>query len=272
MTAADAGKIRNVQVSGTDLELNEWGSGAPLLFLHPGFPLGRFDPAEPVLKALAKSFRVLAPTHPGFGRADAPDWMTSIDDLSYFYLDLLDALALENVVLAGASFGGWIAAEMAVKSTARLSRLVLANPVGVKFGDRETRDFVDVYSIFDKEIAELGYADAKIGTPDLAAASEDMLFHIARSREATARYGWSPYWHNPKLKTRLHRIDIPTLVLWGEADRITRAGYGKSYADTIPGAKFVSVKGAGHYPHRETPDLFAEAVTAFAAEKTRELA
>ncbi len=149
---------------------------------------------------------------------------------------------------------------------------MLANPVGVKFGDRETRDFVDVYSISDKEIAELGYADARLGTPYLAAATEETLFHIARSREATSRYGWSPYLHNPKLKTRLHRIDIPTLVLWGEADRITRSGYGRSYADAIPGAKFVTVKGAGHYPHKEKPEQLSEAISQFVMSKTRELA
>jgi pimeloyl-ACP methyl ester carboxylesterase len=272
MAGLTAGNLRSITVAGIELELNEQGSGPPLLFLHPGFPLGRFDPAEPVLALLAKHFRVLAPTHPGFGRTPAPDWMTGVDDLSYLYLDMLDALDLNGVVLAGASFGGWIAAEMAVKSTARLSKLVLANPVGVKFGDRETRDFVDVYSIFDKEIAELAYADASVGITDNAQLSDDVLYHMARSREATSRYAWQPYLHNPKLKHRLHRIDVPTLLLWGEADRITRAGYGKLYADLIPGAVFQPLKNVGHYPHKENPAAFADAIAAFAAGKTREVA
>jgi len=271
MGAASAENIHSVQIKNVDLELNEQGSGAPLLFLHPGHPLGRFAEDEPVLSALAKSFRVIAPTHPGFGTDAAPDWMTNVDDLAYFYLDLLGALDLKDVVLVGSSFGGWIAAEIAVKSTARLSQLVLANPLGIKIGDRETRDFVDIYAIFDKEIAELAYADASLGIPDIPSLSDETLFHMARSREATARYGWSPFLHNPKLKSRLHRIDIPTLVLYGEADRITRKGFCSAYADCIPGAKFMPMKGAGHFPHKETPDAFADAVAAFVAGKETEL-
>lgn len=271
MGAASAGNIHNLQVGGIDLEINEQGSGAPLLFLHAGFPLGRPDPDEPALAHLAKAFRVIAPTHPGFGHVDAPDWMTSVDDIAYLYLDLLDQLDLKDVVLVGASFGGWIAAEIAVKSTTRLSRLVLANPVGIKIGDRETRDFVDIYGIFETDLVERAYADPKIGTPDIPSLSDETLYHMARSREATARYGWSPYLHNPKLKSRLHRIDIPTLVLFGEADRITREGYCSAYAECIPGAQFKPMKNAGHFPHREAPEAFAKAVVAFVGEKEKEL-
>lgn len=271
MSAASAGNIHNLQVNGIDLEINEQGSGAPLLFLHAGYPLGRSEPNEAALAQLAKSFRVIAPTHPGFSHADAPDWMTSVDDIAYLYLDLLDRLDLKDAVLVGASLGGWIAAEIAVKSTARLSCLVLANPVGIKVGDRETRDFVDIYGIFEKEIAERAYADPSVGTLDIASLSDEEIYHIARSREATARYAWSPYLHNPKLKSRLHRIDIPTLVLFGEADRITREGYCSAYSDHIPGAQFVPMKGAGHFPHRESPEAFAGAVAAFVAGKEKEL-
>src|SRR4029453_11329177 len=93
----------------------------------------------PVLDHLARGARVIAPSHPGFGRSELPKWMNSVDDLAYFYLDFLQALELRDVTLVGASLGGWIAAAIAVKSTARLSHLVLANPIGIKVGDRETR-------------------------------------------------------------------------------------------------------------------------------------
>ncbi len=271
MTQAIAGEAGSFTVNGVALELIERGQGKPLLFLHSGHPAGRLAADAPVLAQLAKSFRVIAPTHPGFGRAAAPDWMTTVDDLAYFYLDLLDAMDLRGVVLAGASLGGWIAAEMAVKSTARLSRLILADPVGIKTGDREARDIVDVYSIFDKQIAELAYADAKLGTPDRSKLSEEEFFHIARSREATARYAWSPYMHDPKLKGRLHRIGVPTLVLWGDADRIVTPDYGRAYAAAIPGARFALVQGAGHFPHLEKPGEFVRAVSAFAEGKNPEL-
>ena len=268
--AASAEGIRSLDINGVGLELSEQGSGPPLVFLHPGYPLGRMAPEEPVLKHLARSFRVIAPTHPGFGRADAPEWMNAADDLAYLYLDLLEALDLKGAVLAGVSLGGWIAAEMAVKSTQRLSRLVLGNPVGIKVGGPNTRDLVDIYSIFDKEIAELAYADAKLGMPDKSKLSDDDFFYMARSREATARYGWSPYLHDPKLKRRLARIKIPALVLWGMADRIAGESYGLAYAAAIPGAKFVPLRGAGHFPHREKPDEFARSVAAFAEGKELE--
>jgi pimeloyl-ACP methyl ester carboxylesterase len=210
---------------------------------------------------------VIAPTHPGFGRAPAPDWLTTVDDLAYLYLDLLDELGLTGVTLVGASLGGWIAAEMAVKSTARISRLVLANPVGIKVGDRETRDLADIYSIFDKQIAELAYVNPQIGTPDRAKLSEDELLFMAKSREATARYAWSPYLHDPKLKGRLHRIRVPALVLWGAGDRIASPGYGRAFAEAIPGARYQEIPNAGHFPHLEQPDALARQIAAFAGEE-----
>jgi pimeloyl-ACP methyl ester carboxylesterase len=269
MAVAVAEETRSLQLSGVALEVTERGRGRALLFLHPGHPSGRLDPRAPVLDRLAQSFRVVAPTHPGFGRTDAPAWMNSIDDLAYLYLDLLDALDVEDAVLVGASLGGWIAAEMAVKSTARIARLILANPVGIKVGSRETRDIADIYSLLDKDIAQLAYADPRLGTPDRANLSDDDYLFMARSREATARYGWSPYLHDPKLKGRLHRIRIPTLVLWGTADRIASEDYGRAYAAAIPGARFTPIEGAGHFPHREQPERFAQAVLAFAEAKDK---
>ena len=80
---------------------------------------------------------------------------------------------------------------------------------------------------------------------------------VARNREATARYAWSPYMHDPKLKGRLHRIRIPTLLLWGAADRILSEAYGRAYCAAIPGARFETIERAGHFPHLEQPEEFA---------------
>ncbi len=93
--------------------------------------------------------------------------------------------------------------------------------------------------------------------------SEADLLPIARSREALARYGWQPYMHDPKLKQRLHRIRVPTLVLWGEADRIVAPSYGQAYAAALPSARFELLARAGHFPHLEAPDRFAASVLAF---------
>ncbi len=126
--------------------------------------------------------------------------------------------------MVGVSLGAWIAAEIAIKSTARLSHLVLANAVGIKVGDRETRDIVDIFAITEPELNELAYFDPKLAERDYKAMAEADVRIVARNREATARYGWSPYMHDPKLKGRLHRIRIPTLFLWGTADRILTGG------------------------------------------------
>jgi pimeloyl-ACP methyl ester carboxylesterase len=263
MTGPAGQSAPGVAINGVAIELIERGAGQPLLFLHPGHPSGRLDPKAPVLELLSARARVLAPTHPGFGAVPAPRELTTIDDLAYLYLDLLDALDLHDVVVAGVSIGGWIAAEMAVKSTARISALVLANAVGIKPSDRETRDIADIYAVNDKQLAELVWAEPSRMAPNPKTLPESDLIAMARSRESTGRYAWSPYMHNPKLKGRLHRVQVPTLVLWGAADRVTKAEYGRSYAAAIPGARFEAVEGAGHFPHLEQPDAFARAVLSF---------
>src|SRR5262249_59613382 len=101
--------------------------------------------------------------------SEQPKSFDSVDDLAYFYLDLLEQLDLRDAILAGVSFGGWIAAAIAIKSSERLSHLVLANAVGIKVGDRETRDIVDVYAISEREPLELAYFEPKAAAPDYKA-------------------------------------------------------------------------------------------------------
>src|SRR5438128_6700226 len=127
-------------VNGIRVELIERGAGKPVLFLHPGIGI---SPSAPVLDALARGARLLAPTHPGFGTSELPRGMSTVDDLSYFYLDLLEQLDLRAVLAVGVGLGAWIAAEIAVKSTERLSHLVMPNANRLKAGDRETTDHLD---------------------------------------------------------------------------------------------------------------------------------
>lgn len=250
----------SIRVNGIRIDAIERGAGAPLLFLHPGIGL---DPAAPVLDRLAAKAQLIAPIHPGFGNSDQPPSFKTIDDLAYFYLDLLDERDLKNVTLVGVSIGGWIAAEMAIKSTARLARLVLANAVGIKIGSRENRDIADIFAMPEKDFIERAYANPALGTRDYKSMSDADLRVVARNREATARYAWSPYMHDPKLKSRLHRIGVPTLLLWGDSDRILSEAYGRAYASAIPGAKFEIMAKAGHFAHLDQPDAFAQRVQAF---------
>ena len=253
-----------VAVSGVALEMTERGQGRPLLFLHPGHPSGRLAPTSPVLDHLAKHARVLAPTHPGFGSVPAPRELTTIDDLAYLYLDLLDTLKLDGVVVVGVQLGGWIAAEMAVKSTARISKLVLADAVGIKVGDRETRDIADIYAVTDKTLAELVYADPARMAVDTKTLPQEELVFVARSRESTGRYAWSPYMHNPVLRRWLHRIDRPTHIVWGEADRLVSEDCKRAWAARIPGAVVTRIAGVGHFPDVENPIEAAALIADFA--------
>ena len=259
MAVAESGS-GSLVVDGTRIDLIERGEGPPLLFLHAE---NGIEPAAAAIDALAAAAHVIAPTHPGFGRSELAPGMRTVDDLSYFYLDLLDQLDLRDVVVVGVSLGAWIAAEIAVKSTARMSRLVLANAVGIKVGDRETRDIVDIFALTDKEYLELVYADPQTGRRDYKALPDAEVLAAARAREATARYAWNPYFHNPRLKSRLHRIRIPTLLLWGSHDRMLSEAYGRAYCGMIPGARFEPIDRAGHFPHQEQPQIFAEKVIAF---------
>jgi pimeloyl-ACP methyl ester carboxylesterase len=258
-TAADV--IASRVISGVRIELIERGSGRPLLFLHPGIGIAA---TAPVLDRLAQRARVIAPSHPGFGGSEQPPHFNSVDDLAYFYLDLVDELDLSCAIVAGVSLGGWIAAEMAVKSCQRISHLVLANPVGIKISDRETRDIADIFAMTEEQFAELAYFDAAAGKHDYKAMPDAEVRAVARNREATARYGWSPYLHDPKLKQRLHRIRVPTLLLWGTADRILSLPYAQAYCAAIPGARFAPIERAGHFPHLEQPEEFARRIFAFA--------
>jgi pimeloyl-ACP methyl ester carboxylesterase len=259
--SASAAAVSSIAVNGTNIELVERGHGRPILFLHPGIGI---DANASVLDALARGGRVIAPSHPGFGASQLPKGMSTVDDISYFYLDLLDQLDLDDILVVGVGLGGWIAAELAVKNSARLSQLVMANAVGVKIGDRETRDIVDIWSLLPPEFNTLAWFDPKAGERDYKTLPEQESLVAARNREAYARFAWSPYMHNPKLKNRLHRIKLPTLFLWGTADRILSETYGRGYSALIPGAKFETIERAGHFPHLEQPDEFARRALAFA--------
>jgi pimeloyl-ACP methyl ester carboxylesterase len=250
------------EIAGVRLELVERGSGRPLLLLHPAIGIKATDQ---VIDQLARSFRVLAPSHPGFGRSELPRGMTTVDDLAYFYLDVMDALDLRDVVLAGISFGGWIAAEITVKSTERVSHLVLADAVGIKLGDREHRDIADIFTTKQSDVDRLAYPDPSVAAVDHATISDDDALIMFRNREATALFAWSPYMYDPKLAGRLHRIRVPTLVLWGAGDRIVAPDYGRAYGRLIAGSQFELIERAGHYPHLERPELFTQRIVEFVA-------
>jgi pimeloyl-ACP methyl ester carboxylesterase len=210
---------------------------------------------------LAQRFDVIAPEHPGFGESETPAWLDTIHDLAYFYLDFLDQLDLDGVHLVGISLGGWIAAELAVRSTARLASLTLVGAAGLHVPGVEQ---IDPFLRTDEQrirdfFHDQGRADemiARVLKPEL----EDIAL---KNRTIVARLTWQPRSFDPHLEKWLHRIDVPTLLIWGDHDRLFPKEHAFAYQHRIAGAKTVIVPECGHVPHAEKADAFVAELEAF---------
>jgi pimeloyl-ACP methyl ester carboxylesterase len=242
------------------------GAGPPLLFLHGGDYVAQ---NAAFLARLAQRWQVTAPRHPGFGHSERPDGFRTVHDLAYLYLDWLDRQRPGAAVVVGSSFGGWIALEMCVRSVERVGALVLIDSLGLKFGGREERDIADIHALPEDELRRRTFFDPGRAAPDYGSLSDDQLTAIVCDRQATALYGWRPYMHDPGLRQWLHRVRAPTLVLWGEDDRIVAPDYGEKLCGALPNAKFERIAQAGHYPQVERPDAVADAIERFAAAEAR---
>lgn len=241
----------------------EGGGAAPVVFLHGA---GGHTGWMAFLDELADRFAVFAPEHPGFGHSDDPPWLDEIADLAYFHLDLLQALGLKRVHLIGTSLGGWVAAEMAVRNTARLASLTLVGAVGITTGGitANGETIPDTFRMEDEENLRRYYADperAARRSADLARALTDpaIMAVVAKNRATVTRLAYRPRFHNPGLAKWLHRIDVPTLVISGEADRLVPPVFGEAYNALIPGSRLVVLQGAGHAPFDERKDAFLAA-------------
>ncbi len=260
MTETLAPPANRLRVRDVDLEVVRRGRGRTLLFLHGFHPL---DPDARFLERLSLGATVLAPSHPGFGASSRPEDFETVYDLVHLYSELIDGLAGDKVTLVGASFGGWLAAEIAALCPHRLDRLVLIDALGLKLGDRETQDILDVFNTHPETVRRESWHDPDRGAPDFDAMSDEALTRHARDWDALSLYGWEPYMYNPRLKRWLGRIAVPTLVLWGASDGVVAPDYGRRYAALIPGARFALVDGAGHHPEREQPDALADHILDF---------
>ena len=234
------------------------GSGSPLLFLHGGGGAGTW---LPFMARLAETFDVIVPEHPGFGESETPPWLDTVSDLANFYLDFLKQLDLDRVHLVGQSLGGWIAAELAVRNTSRLASLTLASAAGIHVKDVPQ---VDTFlSSDDQRIRDL-FHDQKLAAAVLARALRPEVEDVAlRNRMTTAKLVWQPRSHDPHLQKWLHRIDVPTLLIWGEHDRLFPKDYAFAYQRLIPGSKVVIIPDCGHLPEVEKADVFAAELESF---------
>ncbi len=248
-----------------EVEIAVLGKGPPLVFLHA---LDGTEGAAPLLKTLAQDFTVYAPSHPGFGASSLPAGMMSMDDLAYFYLDLLAHLDLAGVTLVGSSLGGWLACEILVKDSSRFSDVILAGPLGYWQTDRRRNVLFDIFSVPAETWPGL-FCETPTGFPAAHnGMAPDALLRIARNREAATLFGWSPHMSNPKLNQRLHRINKPVLMAWGSADRIAPVSYREGFASAVPSAKMEVLEGCGHFVHADNPGELAKMIARVSLKRT----
>ena len=201
---------------------------------------------------------VVTPTHPGFGGTFRPDELNSVAKLAALYSGLLDELELEDVTVIGNSVGGWIAAEIALLGSSRISGIVLIDAVGIEV---DGHPVADVSGRSLPEIQTLSFHDPTPFRVDPASIPDAQKATMAANGAALAIYAGSPAMADPTLLGRLRGIAIPTLVLWGESDQIVRPAYGHAYAAAINGARFEVLPATGHMPQMETPDLVLQAIS-----------
>jgi pimeloyl-ACP methyl ester carboxylesterase len=239
------------------LNIRRIGNGEPLLFLHGAQGL---DGNEPGLHALAHHFDVIAADHPGFGHSEDSGLVDDVRDLALFYLDLLDALALGRVHLVGQCIGGWVALEMAVTSSARFKSLVLVNSAGIRLKGVARGD---MFLCSEDDLLKLLFA--RDGTEWLKGwrATPELEDIYDRNRAAAAKLSWSPRLCNPKLDRWLHRIHVPTHIIWGEENRLIPPAYAHALKELIAGSSVAVVPGCAHLLQVEQPQAFAEEVTRF---------
>jgi pimeloyl-ACP methyl ester carboxylesterase len=259
-----------LELAGGRVRLLRGGAGEPVLFLHAAGGAGAWLPFHSRLAGAG--FEVIAPYHPGFGKSDDFPEVEAIDDLVYHYLEVLDLLGFGPRAgavrphVVGASFGGWIAAELAVHSPHLIGSLTLLSAAGLRLPDHPV---ADVFLMSPAKLAAALFHDPPPEPPvdPSPGAAPDLDAIIAAYREATslARFSWVPYLSDPKLERRLGRITAPTLVVAPADDRLIPVAHARRYAALIGGADYAEVAECGHAMHVERPAEFAALVASFLA-------
>lgn len=250
-----------VEVAGANVQLLKGGRGDPLVLFHSieGSPGWRRYHAQ-----LAEHFTVYAPTLPGFGVSERPDWVESFFDLARFSLWLVQELGLDRATLGGQFIGGWLAAEMAVMSPGLIDKLILVDAAGIQ---PQRGEIADIFLHGLEGTRQLTYF-----APEQVPEYEEMFGHkpskeerdiLAHNQETVVRYCWKPYMYDRSLPALLPRLRAPTLVIWGRDDRIVPLECGQRYQRAIPGARLEILPECGNCPPLEKPDAFSKLVCEF---------
>jgi pimeloyl-ACP methyl ester carboxylesterase len=257
---------RAVSVAGLQLQLLEQGAGAPVVILHHS--TGNLG-WTPLFELLSQDFAVIVPDMPGFGRSERPTFARAPRDLAILLNGALDELELDGVHLVGLGLGGWVAAEMATMTRARLCSLALVSAPGI----RPLEGFVfDQMLVSHEEYVRLGFRDEESYLVALGAASDEALQLWDFSREMTARISWKPYMTSLQLPHLLPLVTTPTLVVRGSEDCIIPADVADQYVAALPNARLELLQGVGHTIDLEEPELLAGLISKHAAAATGERA
>lgn len=247
--------IAEYDVRGTSIKLMRAGKGPPLLLLRG---TDASDAWLPWMDKLAEKHAVIVPEHPGFGGKPIPPWLDRVSDLANFYLDFIDTLKLQGLHLVGTSLGGWIATDIAHRGTPALASLTLVGAAGIRLPEV---DGVDVFMRTEEEGLRDRFHDAKraeaVAARMLAPDSEDVRLSNAIT---IARVAWNPRLFDPHLQRWLHRIKVPTAIVWGEHDRILPKAYALAFQQGIAGASVTIVPDCGHWVAHEKPDHLVKTI------------
>ena len=247
-----------------EIQLVEGGSGPDLLYLHGEHG---FSGWAPFIDALAENFHVYAPAHPGVADSIGLEELDDCWDLVLFYEELMTGLGIEGAGVVGHSYGGMVAAELAAHRKDLVSRLALVASLGLWRDEVPTLDFFTLTPseevkafCFDPESEAAKSAFAMPSDPE---ARKEAMIERAKTLSSIGKFIWPiPDRGLPK---RAHRIGAPTLLVWGDSDKIVPPEYGNAFQDLIAGSELQVIENCGHLPQYERPEAFVSAVSAFMA-------
>lgn len=233
----------------------EQGAGQPVVLLHHSWGSPGWLPFH---DRLAENHRVIVPDMPGWGGSERPAWARDPRDIAIITTRLLQRLELDDVKLVGLGFGGYVAAELATMNPSRLACLVLVGSAGLQ---PRTGEIMDQMMLSHRKYIEESFRDAETYARFVGEEPPDDIRQLwDLSREMTARLTWKPYMFNRRLEPLLGDLDVPTLIVWGEKDRVVPFDCAKQFETAIPNARIEVVEGAGHIVELEEPDQLAALV------------
>jgi pimeloyl-ACP methyl ester carboxylesterase len=242
-------------LSGVELASSTAGEGPPLVYLHHSFGSPGWTP---LLSDLATDHAVAALDLPGFGDSSQPQWARSVRDLAVLTGQWLRAVTGGPATVVGCGFGGWVAAELVTMAPELFSQLVLVGAAGLAPRNGEIFDqmMVNHSTYVQTAFRDLAHYEAVYGD----SIEDDVLLRWDSCREMVTRVAWKPYMYHRSLEPLLSQPATPTLVVWGEHDRIVPLECGERFAAALPNARLEVVDKAGHAVDLEEPALLADLV------------